>query len=62
MQDFLAALALVFVLEGTLYTLFPDGMKRMMEQTITLPSSWLRGQKILHVASRMLLLMWLVRS
>ncbi len=35
MQDFLAALALVFVLEGGLYALFPAGMKRMMAQTIT---------------------------
>ena len=61
MQEFLAALALVFVLEGALYTLFPDGMKRMMEQTITLPSSWLRGAGLAATFCGVLL-MWLVRS
>ena len=43
MTDFLAALALVFVIEGALYSLFPDAMKRMMEQVISLPSSLLRS-------------------
>ncbi len=33
MRDLLAALALVFVLEGALYALFPDGMKRMIATT-----------------------------
>ena len=61
MQDFLAALALVFVLEGTLYTLFPDGMKRMMAQTLTLPSSTLRGAGLAAACAGMALL-WLVRS
>ena len=43
MTDFFAALALVFVIEGALYALFPDAMKRMMEQVISLPSSLLRS-------------------
>ena len=43
MTDFLAALALVFVIEGAIYALFPDAMKRMMEQVIPLPSSLLRS-------------------
>ncbi len=61
MQDFLAALALVFFLEGALYTLFPDGMKRMMAQAITLPSSLLRGAGLAAVCAGVLLL-WLVRA
>ena len=61
MQDFLAALALVFVLEGALYTLFPDGMKRMMERTIALPSSWLRGAGLTAACAGVALL-WLVRA
>ena len=61
MQDFLAALALVLVLEGAIYTLFPDGMKRMMEQTITLPSSWLRGAGLTAACTGVALL-WLVRA
>jgi uncharacterized protein YjeT (DUF2065 family) len=61
MEDFLAALALVLVLEGAIYTLFPDGMKRMMAQTITLPSSMLRGAG-LAAACVGVGLLWLVRA
>ena len=61
MQDFLAALALVLVLEGAIYTLFPDGMKRMMAMTITLPSSTLRGAGLAAACGGVALL-WLVRA
>ncbi len=61
MQDFIAALALVFVLEGALYALFPDGMKRMMAQAITLPSSLLRGAGLAAACAGMALL-WPVRA
>ena len=61
MQDFLAALALVFVLEGALYALFPDGMKRMMTQTLTLPSSTLRGAG-LTAACVGVAALWFIRS
>ena len=37
------ALGLVMVLEGALYALFPDGMKRMMSNAIEQPSGMLRG-------------------
>ncbi len=43
MTDFLVALALAFVIEGVIYALFPDAMKRMMAQVIPLPSSLLRS-------------------
>ena len=36
------ALGLVMVLEGALYALFPDGMKRMMASAIEQPSGMLR--------------------
>ena len=60
MPDFLAALALVFVIEGAIYTLFPDGMKRMMSQAVTLPSSWLRSAG-LAAACFGVFCLWLIR-
>ncbi len=42
MKDFTTALALVFVIEGVLYSLFPDGMKRLVAQVMVLPASALR--------------------
>lgn len=42
MRDFATALALVFVIEGILYSAFPDSMKRMVAQVVTLPPSALR--------------------
>jgi len=43
MVDLLTALGLMFVLEGAMYALQPDGMKRMMERVIALPSGQLRA-------------------
>ncbi|HEX4112057.1 MAG TPA: DUF2065 domain-containing protein [Stellaceae bacterium] len=42
MRDLATACALVFVVEGILYSLFPDGMKRMVTQVAVLPASALR--------------------
>jgi uncharacterized protein len=42
MKDFTTALALVLVIEGVLYSLFPDGMKRLVAQVMVLPASALR--------------------
>jgi uncharacterized protein len=42
MRDFATALALVFVIEGILYSLFPELAKRMVAQMAALPSSALR--------------------
>jgi len=42
MKDFATALALVFVIEGMLYSLFPEGMKRLVAQMMALPGSALR--------------------
>ena len=42
MQDFATALALAFVIEGALYTLFPEAMRRMAGQMTSLPVAALR--------------------
>jgi uncharacterized protein YjeT (DUF2065 family) len=43
MRDLWTALALVLVIEGVLYALFPDGMKKMMAQVVSVPAPVLRG-------------------
>ena len=42
MVDLLTALGLMFVLEGAMYALFPEGMRQMMARAIMLPPSQLR--------------------
>jgi uncharacterized protein len=42
LKDLWTALALVLVIEGVLYALFPDGMKRMVAQMILVPPTILR--------------------
>ncbi len=37
------ALALVFVIEGLIYALFPDGVRRMMALALTMPPGQLRA-------------------
>jgi uncharacterized protein YjeT (DUF2065 family) len=60
MIDFLVALALIFVIEGVIYTLFPDAMKRMMAQVIPLPSSLLRSVGLAAVGLGVVAI-WLIR-
>tara|TARA_B100000780_G_scaffold278317_1_gene251440 strand:- start:915 stop:1121 length:207 start_codon:yes stop_codon:yes gene_type:complete len=38
----LTAFAMIFVIEGLLYAVFPDAMRRMLALALTLPSSTLR--------------------
>jgi uncharacterized protein YjeT (DUF2065 family) len=42
-KDLGTALALVLVIEGMLYALFPDGMKRMIAQMLAVPATTLRA-------------------
>ena len=42
MMDFLAAIGLMLVLEGSLYALLPDQIKKTMIEAIKLPASTLR--------------------
>ncbi len=43
MKDLATALALVLVIEGILYALFPDGMRRVVVQMLTVPAPILRA-------------------
>jgi len=43
MRDLVAALALVLVIEGAAYALFPGGMKRMMAEVMRVPDATLRN-------------------
>jgi uncharacterized protein YjeT (DUF2065 family) len=42
-SDLFTALALVLVIEGALYALFPDAMQRMMAQALEMPPTVLRN-------------------
>lgn len=43
MKDLGTALALVLVIEGVLYALFPEGMKRIVAQMLAVPAPILRA-------------------
>jgi uncharacterized protein len=60
MKDFATALALVFVIEGILYSAFPEGMKRMVAQVGLLPASALRVTGLL-AACLGVAAVWLIR-
>ena len=58
--DLFTALALVIVIEGLIYALFPDAMKRMMASILRFPSSSIRSAGLL-AAIVGLVLIWLIR-
>jgi uncharacterized protein len=61
MSDFLAALGLVFVIEGLVFAAFPEAAKRAMSSVLETPDLSLRligiGSAVLGV-----LMVWLVRG
>ena len=61
MSDFLAALGLVFVIEGLVFAAFPEAAKRAMNTVLETPDLSLRligiGSAVLGV-----LMVWLVRG
>ncbi len=57
----LTALALVLVIEGVVYALFPHGMKRMLEQVMTLSPSALRRAGLVSAIAGVFLV-WLLRG
>jgi uncharacterized protein len=61
MQDLFTAVALVFVIEGILYSLFPEGMKRMVAQVTVLPASALRLTGLVAAAIGVAAV-WLIRG
>ncbi|MBI77483.1 MAG: hypothetical protein CMM53_06860 [Rhodospirillaceae bacterium] len=60
LPDLLTALALVLVIEGIFYALFPDAMKRMMATILRISSSHLRSAGLL-AAIIGLVIVWLIR-
>ena len=50
MSQVLVALALVLVIEGALYALFPARMKRMMAEVLRLPDDTLRNFGLIAAA------------
>jgi uncharacterized protein len=60
MSDLGTALALVLVIEGVLYALFPEGMKRMAVQMLAVPAPMLRAVG-LAAACLGVGLVWLLR-
>ncbi len=60
-DELLIALALVLVIEGTLYALFPDAMKRMMAAVAEQPGSALRSAG-LAAATIGVGIVWLLRG
>ena len=60
MSDLATALALVLVIEGVLYALFPESMKRIVAQMLAVPVPMLRAVG-LAAACIGVGLVWLVR-
>ncbi len=61
MVDLITALGLAITIEGIAYALFPDGMKKMMAQVLTLPSANIRAAGLAAAAAGIFIL-WLVRG
>jgi uncharacterized protein len=60
MRDLWTALALVLVIEGVLYALFPQGMKRAAARAMAIPPHALRVAGLAAVCLGVALI-WLVR-
>ena len=56
-----AGLGLVLVLEGLVYALFPEGMKRLMVQVLEIPASTLRNGGLIAAIVGCLII-WLSRG
>ncbi len=61
MTDFFVAIGLAITIEGILYALFPDGMKKMMMQILAMPSNSVRSAGI-TAALIGVFLVWLIRG
>ncbi len=61
MRDLWTAIALVLVIEGMLWALFPEAMKRMASQVALLDSNRLRFAGLLAVAIGVLAV-WIIRG
>jgi len=60
MRDLWTGLALVLVIEGILYALFPEGMKRIAARAMAVPPQVLRASG-LFAAAIGVVIVWLLR-
>ena len=60
MRDFATAIALILVIEGILYALIPDGMKRLAMRTVSTPAQALRAAGLI-AACLGVVLVWALR-
>ena len=61
MQDLLVGLALAVAIEGALYALFPEGMKRTMRVVLAQPAERMRMVGLVAAAAGVAVI-WLVRG
>ena len=61
MQDLFTALALAVAIEGILYALFPDAMKRMLATVLTQPAANLRAAGLV-AATLGVIVVWMIRG
>ena len=60
MRDFLTALALILVIEGIVYALLPETMRRLAARTTTTPAHALRTGGLI-AACLGVILVWVLR-
>jgi hypothetical protein len=58
MDDFLTAIGLAVAIEGLVYALFPDGMKRMLVQVLAQPPATLRVAGLVAAAAGVGIVWW----
>ena len=61
MKDVGTAIGLILALEGALYALFPDAMRRMAQQVMQAPGDTLRVVGVISAALGVAIV-WLVRG
>ena len=61
MAELVTALALILIIEGALYALFPDAMKRMMRAVLAQPAESLRTAGLVAAIAGVGVL-WLLRG
>jgi uncharacterized protein YjeT (DUF2065 family) len=61
MSEIVTAIGLVLVLEGALYALFPEFMKRMAQQAVQTPGDTLRVAGVISAALGVAVV-WLLRG
>jgi hypothetical protein len=61
LEDLFTALALVFVIEGILYALFPTKMRQLVAKMVDVPDKSLRNVGLIATAIGVVLV-WLIRG